>query len=161
MNVIAPVSTFTRPADTTAYGAGDLIANSATAGSVTPLEWSMNGSGRSGIIRRVRIYKSSTTTTQASFQLHLFDSAPTVSNGDNGALAIATNLDSWLGVVALDMTSGAEAGASAGLVDVSGALEIGVSKPAMTRSIYGLLEAVGTYTPASGETFTIRLEIEG
>jgi hypothetical protein len=30
-------ATFTRPSDTTAYASGDLVANSTTAGSVTPL----------------------------------------------------------------------------------------------------------------------------
>ena len=161
MNVIAPRSSFTRPANTTQYAAGDLVANSATAGSVTPLEFSLNGVGRSGMIRRARIYKSATSATAASFTLHLFDSAPTVANGDNGAFSVSANLNTWLGSIALDMSSGAEAGASVGLVDVSANVEIGVSKPAMSGVVYGLLEAVGTYTPASAESFTVWLEIEG
>jgi hypothetical protein len=161
MIVVTPQNSFTRPADTTQYAAGDLVANSATAGSVVPLEWSMAGLGRSGIIRRVRIYKSATATTAANFTLHLFTSAPTVANGDNAALSISAGLTGWLGTVALDMSSGAEAGASVGLADVSGALEIGVCFPTVGASIYGLIEAAGTYTPANAETFTITLEIEG
>lgn len=161
MNIIAPQDTFARPGDTTSYTAGDLIANSTTAGSVTPLKFSLHGVGRSGIIRRVRVYKSTNTTTAASFTLHLFDASPTVSNGDNAAFAVATNLDKWLGSVALDMSSGAEAGASAGCVDVSAALEIPLYKPNAGGVIYGLLEAVGGYAPGNAETFTIHVEIEG
>lgn len=161
MVVIAPQYSFTRPADTTAYGAGDLIANSTTAGSVVPLKFSLNGVGRSGIIRRVRLYKSTTTATQASFTLNLFTSEPTVANGDNGALSVSANVSSWIGRVAVDMTSTGEAGASAGLIQVSSNVEIGVSLPNTGGTIYGLLEAVGTYTPASAESFTAWLEIEG
>lgn len=161
MQVIAPTDSFTRPANTTQYADGDLVANSATAGSVTPLKFSMNGLGRSGMIRRARIYKSATTATAATFSLHLFDSEPTVANGDNGAFSVATNISSWLGKIALDMSSGSEAGASAGLSQVSAAVAIGISKPTAGGVIYGLIEAGGTYTPASAETFTVRLEIEG
>lgn len=161
MVVIAPQSSFTRPADTTQYAAGDLVANNATAGSVAPLKFSLNGVGRSGILRRVRIYKSTTTATAASFALNLFTSEPTVANGDNGVLSVSANVDSWIGRVAVDMSSTAEAGASTGLIQASANVEIGISLPNTGGTIYGLLEAVGTYTPASAESFTAWLEIEG
>lgn len=161
MIIVAPQSSFTRPANTTQYADGDLVANSATAGSVTPLKFSMNGLGRSGIVRRARISKTTNVATAATFSLHLFDSEPTVGNGDNGALAVATNLDSWLGKIAVDMSSGAEAGASAVITQVSAAVAIGVSKPVAGGVIYGLIEAGGTYTPGSAEVFTVHLEIEG
>lgn len=161
MNIIAPNDTFTRPADTTAYTAGDLIANSTTAGSVTPLKFSLNGVGRSGILRRVRIYKSGTTATAASFTLHLFDASPTVNAGDNGAFAITSSMTNYLGSVALDMSSGAETGNSAGLTDASAAVAVPLSLPNAGGIIYGLLEAVGGYTPASAEVFRVWAEIEG
>lgn len=159
--IITPVDDFTRPANTTAYAAGDLVANSTTAGSVAPLEFSLNGVGRTGTVRRARIFKSTNTTTSASFALHLFEAAPTVGNGDNGALAVATNLSSWLGKLAIDMSSGAEAGASAGCAQVSGDFMIGVALPTAGQRIYGLIEANAAYAPGSAEVFTVRLEIEG
>lgn len=161
MHIIAPNDSFTRPANTTQYADGDLVANNATAGSVTPLKFSMHGLGRAGMIRRARIYKSATSATAATFSIHLFDSAPTVANGDNGAFSVSANIDSWLGKIAVDMSSGSEAGASAGLTQVSAAVAIPISKPIAGGVIYGLIEVNGTYTPASAETFTVRLEIEG
>ena len=161
MAVIAPQSTITRPANTTAYTAADLVANDTTAGNVTPFEWSLQGLGRGGILRRVRITKSATSATNANFNLHLFDASPTVANGDNGALSVSTNADTFLGTVALDATSGGLAGASSSLTDVSGALEIPLYKPTTGGKVYGLLAAAAGYTPASGETFKIVLEIEG
>lgn len=161
MIVITPNDSFSRPANTTAYADGDLVANSATAGSVVPLKFSLNGIARSGMIRRVRLHKTSNTTTAATFSVHLFDSEPTVANGDNGAFAVATNLDSWLGKVAIDMSTGAEAGGSANVTQVSSNVEIGLNKPAPGGLIYALIEVNGAYAPASSETFTVRLEIEG
>lgn len=161
MHVIAPFDSFTRPGNTTNYGDGDLVANNATAGSVVPLKFSMNGLGRAGVVRRARISKTTNTSTAATFAIHLFDAEPTVANGDNGALAVATNLDSWLGKIAVDMSSGAEAGASTVITQVSAAVAIWISKNVAGGVIYGLLEAGGAYSPGDEEVFTVWLEFEG
>jgi hypothetical protein len=57
---------FTRPADTTAYASGDLVANSTTAGSVVAMSFASAtfGSGAPAQIRRVRILTSSTSVTR-------------------------------------------------------------------------------------------------
>ncbi len=108
--IITPYYSFTRPADTSSYTSGDLVANSTTAASVVPLSWSIQGTGGSGIIRAVRFFKSSTTATAASFRVHLFVAAPpTPANGDNGAYGISTVTD-HLDTVAVDLSSGAFAG---------------------------------------------------
>ena len=161
MIIVAPQASFTRPGDTTSYADGDLVANSTTAGSVTPMKFSMHGLGRSGMVRRARLTKTTNTSTAAVFALHLFDSEPTVGAGDNSALAIATNLASWLGKIAVDMSSGAEAGASTVISQVSAAVAFGVSKPVAGGVVYGLLEAGGAYAPGASEVFTVHLEIEG
>ncbi|MGD9724531.1 MAG: hypothetical protein AB7U76_26085, partial [Pirellulales bacterium] len=65
---------FTRPANTTAYASADLVANSTTNTSVTALTLrnvAVNQQG-STIIRRVKLYKSGTSTTNASFRVHIF-----------------------------------------------------------------------------------------
>lgn len=162
--IITATDSFTRPADTTAYGANDLIANSTTAGSVVPLTFKttrLNG-GR-GIIRRVRLFKDSEVVTQANFSLHLFAQSPVVTNGDNGAFAVATARH-FLGTVAIDASSGA-------FVTATDLLEAAAVNPEINfdlltfgsreRRIYGLLQAIGTYTPASGELFEVTLELAG
>jgi acetyl-CoA acetyltransferase len=70
-------STITRPADTTAYAAGDLVANSTTAGSVTPFIFDLSlGRGLAiSSIQRVRLFKSAASATLAQFILHLFAGA--------------------------------------------------------------------------------------
>lgn len=159
--IATPAASFTRPANTTAYASGDLVANSTTAGEVNPLAFSVAklGSGR-GKIKRVRLFKDNQTVSNANFTLHLFTEAPTVSNGDNGSFEIDT-AENWLGSIGIDLSSG-------GLASTGDAIEAADVSPdilfdlgGQNRGIYGFLEAEAAYTPASGETFTVTLEIEG
>lgn len=152
---------FTRPSDTTQYASGDLVANSTTAGSVTQMSWAFTGSGL--WLRRIEIRKSDPDVTSAAFRLWLHtDSAVTFTNGDNGALSIASSSLALADVLAaIDVT-----------VDKSltGAGDIGYATfdPGLhvlantvgqnnTFTIYGFLEARGTYTPGSAEVFTVLL----
>src|SRR5438105_3199311 len=73
---------FTRPADTNAYTAGDLIANSTTAASVTPMQLAVAAlNAGTGSIRRARLSKSGTGVSNATFRVHLYSSDPSASSG--------------------------------------------------------------------------------
>lgn len=152
---------FTRPSDTTQYGVGDLVANSTTAGSVALMSFRIKEGGI--WLRRIEIKKSDPDVTGAAFRLWLTtDSAITFSNGDNGALAIGSSTLAVGDVLcALDVT-----------VDktLTGAGDVGYATfdaglHALFAStyangigtIYGFLEARGTYTPGSAEVFTVTL----
>jgi hypothetical protein len=146
-----PSASFTRPADTTAYASGDLMANSTTAGSVVAMTFSpvTKGSGRSAQIRRVRVSKTGTSVTNASVRLHLYTtSSITAANGDNGAWS-TDKAANYVGSVDVTidkaMTDGAAGNATC---------EFNIN----SLSLYGLLEARGPYTPASAEVFTVTLE---
>jgi hypothetical protein len=152
---VSPIS-FTRPADATAYASGDIVANSVTAGSVVPLNFPnvSNGIGRAVQIRRVRIGKSTTGVTGASFRLHLFNVLPTVSSGDNAAISIATGMAKYLGQV--DVTVGQAFGDGAA---GQATTEINCHPVGGASNLYGLLEARGAYTPGISEVFTVALEV--
>lgn len=155
-----PSANFTRPADTTAYASGDLVANSTTAGSVAALSFTATRIATgSCLIRRARLKKSGTAITNASFRLHLYGSDPAASsgitNGDNGAWL--TKHASYLG--AIDITVGtAFSDAAAGNGVPNFGSEITASL-ASGSTVYGLLEARAAYTPASSEVFTCELEV--
>ena len=148
--------TFNRPADTTAYAIGDLVANNTTAGSVTPLSCGLaRVNAGTGIIRRARL--STTKTGLAGtevFRVHLFKSSPTVTNGDNGAFSVNGVASLALGSLDVTMASvyndGAKGFTAADIVFDAGA---GVT------TIFALIEARSAYTPASGETFALALEV--
>jgi hypothetical protein len=152
---------FTRPADTTAYASGDAVANSTTAGSVVPLSWPVTSDmGGSGMVRRARLMKSGTTVTNASFRLHLFSASPTPANGDNGAISL-TGVAGWLGYIDLDLSALTNIftdGAKAIGTPATGA-EINFDLPTTAVKLFGLLEARAAYTPTSGETITVDLEV--
>lgn len=158
--IYTPFNSFTRPSDTTQYSANDLVANSATAASVVPLKWGLNGIGKQGRIRGVRIYKSDKTVTLASFKVYIFGADPGVpTNGDNGALAIASAAD-FIDVVTIDQATGAFAGGTTGVLKRSAAVDIPYNLPTLSSKLYGLIQATAGYTPASAEVFTVTLEIE-
>ena len=144
-------NSFTRPANTTAYTAGDLVANNTTAGSVVPLTFT---TGRGGIkVLGAHITKTDETdVTAADFSLHLFGSSPTVANGDNGALSFNysdkfADIDFSTMVAATDVAWAVSAGLNFNWYTAAG-------------TIYGLIEADGTYGPASAEVFEVTLIFE-
>jgi hypothetical protein len=142
----------TRPADTTAYASGDLVANSTTAGSVVALTFAgLNIPNGPAQIRRVRLAKSGTSITNAAFRVHLFSVlAITAANGDNGALSV-NKAANYLGSV--DVTVG-----QAFTDGAFGSATTEINAATATGSLFGLIEARGAYTPASAEVFTVTLE---
>jgi hypothetical protein len=153
----------TRPADTTAYAAGDLVANSTTAGSVVPLAFSsaVREEGSRFRIERIRLRTSSTSLTNASFRVYIFRGSPTVSVGDNGALNASSvlaidDVQYLVGWADITLDRSATAGAAGRGVPSTGS---GMTEaPATGTTLYGLIEATAAYTPTSAEVFTVTLE---
>jgi hypothetical protein len=154
---MATSASFSRPANTTQYASGDLIANDTTAGSVVAMEFA----GGPTVIRRARLTKDDDDVTAATFRLHLFTGDPTASapaNGDNGAISLNTAIAEYIGSFDFDMTASPDIYNTAGNVALGVPLKGNEVMSPWAGTIYGLLEARGTYTPASGETFTVDLE---
>lgn len=155
--VVVTAPTMTRPADTTAYAAGDLVANSTTAGSVVPLEFDVGGG--SGMVRKIRIRTNRTSggTTNAVFRVFLFRTAPTVAGGDNAAFNPA-NAANYLGAMDVVLTDQFSDGAVGNGVPAVGS-EINYSLPDGSTKLFGLVRAGAAYTPASAEQISVALEV--
>lgn len=149
MTISTALATFTRPSDTTAYTANDLVANSTTAASVVAMTF---GVGLGSRIRRVRMTKSTTSPTLATFTLFLFTTAPTVTNGDNGAFV--PTVAGFIGSVAVDLAGSQSSGAAMAAVNLTTQIV------APSALIYGLLRADAGYTPGSAEVITVSLDVE-
>lgn len=154
--VVARASTnFTRPNDTTAYASGDLVANDTVAGSVVPMSFVISRLATSGVvINRIRIAKTGTGVTNASFRLHLFMDVPTVGAGDNAAIVFG-GLASYIGQVDVTVGQVLSDGAK-GFSDTT--MRSILTFPAANNTLYGLLEARGIYTPVAQEVFTVTME---
>ncbi len=150
-------ASFSRPANTSAYAAGDLVANNVTAGSVVPMQFAVaRAAGGTGMIRRARIRKSSVAVVNASFRLHLYRAAPTPSNGDNGVW-LTNQAANYMGAIDVTVDRAFSDGAGGNGVPISGSeVNFDLSNG---NVIYGLLEARAAYTPASAETFEVELEV--
>ncbi len=162
MQIYNPSYSFTRPADTTQYADNDLVANSTTAGSVVPMSFQVGANKAIGIfsLNRVRLVRSQSSVTTASFRLHLYSALPAVTNGDNAAFE-STKAANYLGYISVDATTlpgdkFSDGSVGVGSVPAEGTMHIRLSAGS---TVYALLEAKGTYTPADSEVFTTILEL--
>lgn len=160
-DTIVPTSTLTRPTNTTSYAQNNLIASSTVAGSiVVPFFATGIPSVGSGTIYRARLSTNVTTGWgSATFLVELWNGAPTFTNGDGSAYAVATGATKWLGSFTFAASGFFQVGDGAygtGTPTFGSALYFNLS----TQSIYWTLKytASGALTPISGQTLTLALE---
>jgi hypothetical protein len=155
-----PAATVTRPADTTAYAAGDVV--NAGTGAVITFAGCARANGLGGVIQHATLVDSAAQATKADLELWLFDTTFTADN-DN---AVFTPTDAELATVVcvIDMSANvyvgdATAGADGNCVHQSDVLNRAFTCEAADDDLYGALVVRNAYTPVSGETFTIQLHI--
>lgn len=152
------VASFARPANTTAYAAGQLVANSTVAGSVAPLSFTVaRANDKTGMIRRCRLMTSSPSLVNASFRVHFYDASPIASNGDGGTW-LTDKAVNYLGGCDVTLDRAFTDGAKGLAAPLTGS-EINFRPASGTQLVYALVEARAAYTPTSAETFTIALEV--
>ena len=150
--VIVPTSAFIRPNNITAYASGQLVANSTTAGSVVPLTFVVRPNDNIGsVVRRVRMRKSTAGVSGSSFRVHLYNTLPTVTNGDGGVWLSTTS--GYIGSFDVTIDKAFSDGAGG-----AGVVNNGVDMTLSQGTVYGLVEARGAYTPVALETITVELE---
>lgn len=149
-------ASFARPANTTAYAQGDLVANNTVAGSVAAIALAVaRGVGGAGKIVKVGLAKSGIDPTNAQFRVHFFRQAPTVANGDNGAISANGVNKGHLGSVDLTIATVHSDGVS-GVADAA----LPFDCPEGETTIFALIEARAAYVPVSGETFSLAVSVE-
>jgi len=108
--------------------------------------------------------KSGSGITNATFRLHLYNLAVTPTN-DNAALAIAfADRAKYLGYITFALQAAGSGSAFAigtAIQETNGTpWPLPFAADNSGNDIFGLLEARGAYTPASGEQFSISLVVE-
>ena len=97
-----PASTLTLTSATTAYSASQFVANSATAGSVVVPTFPVSQQFQSAAIVGGRVSINDPTSVGwigATVNIDLWSSAPTFTNGDRAAWAVATGAAAHLGTL--------------------------------------------------------------
>lgn len=143
-----PVSdSFTRPADTTAYAAGDAIQNSTSSPATRQFANLTTGAG-SGYLTIVAVVRNTTPTPR--LRVHLFSSNPTVRANDNAAFSVnSADEAAYLGYVDLDaLNSGVAQGTTARPVVLTG------------TNLFYQVQTLDAFTPASGTQYLFKATLD-
>lgn len=165
-------SVLTRPDNTTAYSQNDLIASSTTAANVVVPYFSFTDDDAEMVeVQNARLF-SNITSGFTTFQGHidLWTSAPTFTNGDNGAYAVATGAAGWVGHLTTsvsDAYSVAGDGAFIGAIQGTDATNnYATEKYIFARKpgdwLYWSLREIDStgFTPIALQTFTLVLSVK-
>lgn len=156
MNTQHRTAEFTRPADTTAYAAGDVVSNSTTAGAALHFPDIMRDNEQ-GIVLRAFAIKSGTGVTTSSLRLYLFNQDPGTVN-DNAAFSLSYANRAKL-VTSLLIPDFKAIGSSAWSEFYPSLILPVTSADGQSGDLWGVLVAEGAYTPASGEQFSVTLYV--
>jgi len=156
----------TRPADTSAYTAGDVISDSTSAPTLLTFQ-GVGGSARGfTILQSVLCIDSANQATKPDLELWLFDTAPAAQN-DNAAFAptdaeLITGLNGLVGVIPIPSTSFRVGLATSGAAGNSICHVTNIGLPLNLNAfavLYALVVVRNAYTPVSAEAFTFKLAL--
>lgn len=153
----------TRSADTTAYAAGDIVANSATVPVVNVLANAALANSRGGVINSLILIDSNKATTAGDFELWLFNAAYTATN-DNAAFA-PTDAEAATVEAIISLPGSASIIGNAGTAAAGNRIyQINnIDKEfrcaASSKNLWWALVARNAYEPVSAEIFTLKLDI--
>lgn len=156
-------ASFTRPNDTTQYASGDGITNSTSAPSAIVFEDCTRWFGTSALLIGAAMVKSTTSTSNASFILHLWNDVPPQIPNDNAAYSptARANFSNYVGAMTVDKTTAAFTyGDGIGKQFVMPINSLPFTISATSRRLYGVLQANANYTPGALEQFKFKLYIE-
>lgn len=157
-------ATITRPSNTTAYAAKDAIADKTSSATILTFSSVARANGKGGYIVGIRIMTNQIANV-AQYKLHLFKNAPTVIS-DNVAMTapLFSDASDYLGSITLIAVVSEDGSAGAAYTQQDTTLEPPLSIAYLCDTddvnIYGMLETLTVFTPASGQKFDIRLTCE-
>lgn len=157
LSTYSPTSVLTRPANSTPYTAGNLIASNTASGSVTvPSVVAAGAHGGGFHISSLILTTNASGMGGVSLQINLWNAAPTYSNGDGGAYSVNTGSANWLGSFTVpSMIQGGDGAWGAAVPDVGSSLDRNCASG--TSSIYWDLTAKNAFIPGNAQTFTLSL----
>jgi len=142
---------FTRPANTTAYTANDVVGATAAALTFEKLG-SPDGSDVVIMSATMRRNQNAIVSGETTYRLHLYNVTPPSAPADNAAWDLpAGDRASYLGFI--DLGAILDLGSTCYL-ELN---NIGKQVKLLSDKLYGLLVTIGAYTPVSADTFNLTL----
>ena len=156
MNIKQGTFEFSRPANTTAYGADEVVSDGAS----IPVSFGTGANalivGAQYMIKSILLCSNSSGTTNASFDLYLYTSGVTSAVVDNAPFNVSfADRHARIGKTSFTLTN--LSGNSDSKEDVN--IDINLPFIATESKIYGVLVATSAYTPANAEKFYGKVEI--
>jgi hypothetical protein len=149
---------FSRPADTTAYAAKDAVANSTSAPTVLTFTNLARVAAGSGYVTKARLMTTqSPNVTQ--FRVHLYHTAPTAINDNAQWTLLWANRANRIGFIDFNSMQTEGSGSDAANA-INGTVRLAFKCASASRNIFGLLETLGAFTPASAQSFFVELTAE-
>lgn len=153
----------TRPNDTNAYTAGDVVNDSASAGTVLTIPAQIDGANGFTLLQELICISSQNAATKPDLELWLFSEAPAAQN-DNAPFAVTdAELAKLVGIVTIPVASFKVANTGAAAVgnvvcDVLN-LSMPICTPAGSKGVlYGVVIVRNAYAPVALEEFTFILK---
>ena len=162
----------TRPANVTAYVAGQVLADSTSAASIFKVPFLCANPSQGTILQELVVTSSANQTTKPDLEMWLFDGGTAAADVDktaeNDAASFApTDAEMLRLITVIQIPTGtwkagngtAGAGGNAANVLSNLSIPINVARIAnSTRSIYPIIVVRNAYTPVSGEVFQFRFK---
>lgn len=150
------VSTLTRPANTTAYTAGDSISNNATAGSVTALSASVSDTNDDPIlVESMLLHSTDNGLRGKNIRAYIYNSDPTANSGvgagDNAAFS--NKKAGFLGTMTGYLHSFSDG--AAGQLFPEGGQAIIAPPTTGAKTLYVQYQALEDFTPSANSTTLI------
>lgn len=154
----------TRPNDTTAYLANDVVSESTTVGTVWTFANLVAANGKSGYIVLAKALYTEKDTPR--LRLHLYSAIPSCQRNDNSPSTSPRAVDRswWLGTIDFDsLGDGSATGvghASDTVQSIRDDLRYYVKFGSDSRSLVGVVETLDAFTPAANQILSITLGVE-
>jgi len=159
--IVRVTGTFTRPADTTAYAANDIVSNSTGGSTLVTLSNALRVNAGTGYIVGCRVATNKKSITPR-IRVHVYNASnPTVSVDNAAAQFKYADISKRVGSFDLPaMSTGADTTNSDMSAATDWTLRIPTKAAASDTALYVLLETLDAYTPASGDSYTVELLID-
>ncbi len=148
----------TRPADTTAYTAGDVVSNSTSSTTLITMSNCARVNAGSGYVTGARLITDKKSITPR-LRVHLYNASNPNVAADNAAMDIRyADISKRIGHFDLPpMTTGADSTNSTSSQSSDLSIRVPFVCAGSDRNIYVILEALDAFTPANAEKFTLVL----
>jgi hypothetical protein len=154
-DVVHTKASFTRPNDTNAYIALDVVSNSTSAPTV--LTFSVPASTLEGYITYAKL-ETSNKALVARFRLHLFSDTVTAINDNSPMLLLYANRDKRIGYIDFPAQFTEDSTNSTGSIAIVSDARVTFNN-LTGANIYGILETLDAYTPVAETTYDVQLRI--